>query len=991
MYWTGEGDNNNWYSRHFTGQYDSEHRPIYVNNWGQMGIDPPTPGASDHAIVGGDYTAEINYQNGPSIWELSVGAPATLWIGNAGSLTVNGPSIFNQGLIQIAYVGFAGGGTLSVTNGTVTGGGAIEFTGAGTLSGALTLESGNLIHGSGGHLTATLLNQGLVSADVSNSWLSLETGAKTNEGVFSASGGGRLDVRTSVYQTSLGQMVAGDSSTVQYYNGSSVTGGTTESSGTGKHFITGQNVTTTLTDITNTGHWLAQDGSFVNLAGSTFTNNGTFEVGGYIGGAGMATLRVQADVTLAGTGDLFMNPGIVDGVTGCMLTNSATHTIHGRGNLKAALDNQGQVIVDYNGGTLSLESAPKSNEGTIKATGGGILAVKTAITQSASGQVVVENNSRVQYYHGSSISGGTTASSGTGQHFITGQNVTTTLTDITNTGSWLAQDGSFVNLAGSTFTNNGTFEVGGYIGGAGMATLRAQADVTLAGTGDLFMNPGIVDSVTGCTLTNSATHTIHGRGNLKAALDNQGQVIVDYNGGTLSLEGAAKSNEAMIKATGGGILAVKTAITQSASGQVVVENNSRVQYYSGSSISGGTTASSGTGQHFITGQNVTTTLTDITNTGYWLAQDGSFVNLAGSTFTNNGTLEIGGYTGGSGRATLTPADGMILQGSGTLLLTPGHINSPAPVTMTNAAGHTISGSGGRVYSNVTVNNLGTIEANGGTVELQTAPTQFSGTTLTGGTWKAINGSLTVGGSPAVTTNQATVVLSGSSSAFAPVNSLADNQGSFSILGGRTFTTAGALTNSGTIEIDVSSKLAVNGGYTQTAGLTSVDGTLSTTTGMVLSGGKLVGTGTINGATTVDAGAALSPGHSAGVLTFQRLSLKSGATFDFEIDGPNADRIEIIGSGDVFTLAPGGVFTINLDVLNPTGALSEYTLFHWVGSTAIPSDTTWLVTGAPGVSGVVEIRPDLNSIMLTNVIVPEPLSIGLFVVAAMGLPARRRSR
>ncbi|NLE61864.1 MAG: PEP-CTERM sorting domain-containing protein, partial [Planctomycetes bacterium] len=912
-------------------------------------------------------------------------------VGNGGSLTVNGPSILNQGIIQIAYGGMAGGGTLAVTNGTVTGGGAIQFVSAGTLSGALTLESGNLIHGSGGHLTAWLVNRGTVNADVNNSWLSLETGAKTNEGVFSASGGGRLEVRTSINQTDLGRIVAGDSSTVQYYNGSSLSGGTTESSGTGKHFITGQNVTTTLTDITNTGHWLVQDGSIVNLTGSTFTNNGTFEIGGYTGGSGWGTMRLDSNVMLAGSGELLLAPGIVDSPSGFTLTNSATHTIHGRGNLQAAIANQGQVIADYSGGTLSLENAPKSNEAMIKATGGGILAVKTAITQSASGQIAAEDNSRVQYFSGAAVSGGTTASSGTGKHFITGQNVTTTLTDITNTGHWLAENGSYAHLAGSTFTNEGTFEIGGYTGGSGWGTMRLDSSVMLAGSGDLLLAPGIVDSPSGFTLTNSATHTIHGHGKLQAAIDNQGQVIADYSGGTLSLENAPKSNQATMKATGGATLAVKTAITQSASGQIAAEDNSRVQYFSGAAVSGGTTASSGSGFHLVSGGGVSITLNDVTNTGNWLAENGSIVNLAGSTFTNDGTFEIGGYTGGSGRATLMPADGMTLQGSGTLLLTPGYVNSPTPVTMTNAAGHTISGSGGRIYSNVTVNNLGTIEANGGTVELQTAPTQFSGTTLTGGTWKAINGSLTVGGSPAVTTNQATVALSGSSSAFAPINSLADNQGSFSILGGRTFNTAGALTNSGTIEIDVSSKLAINGGYTQTAGMTSVDGTLSTTTGMVLSGGELAGTGTINGATTVEAGATLSPGHSAGVLTFQRLALNSGAIYNFEIDGPNADRIDIIGSGDVFTLASGGVFTINLDVLNPTGALSEYALFHWVGSTAIPADTTWLVTGAPGVSGVVEIRPDLNSIMLTNVTVPEPLSIGLFVAAAMGLLARRRSR
>ncbi|NLE58537.1 MAG: hypothetical protein GX616_09275, partial [Planctomycetes bacterium] len=72
MYWTGEGDNDNWYSRHFTGLYDGEGRAIYTNNWGQIGIDPPTPGAGDHAVMGGEYVVDVNWTNNPSIWELTV-------------------------------------------------------------------------------------------------------------------------------------------------------------------------------------------------------------------------------------------------------------------------------------------------------------------------------------------------------------------------------------------------------------------------------------------------------------------------------------------------------------------------------------------------------------------------------------------------------------------------------------------------------------------------------------------------------------------------------------------------------------------------------------------------------------------------------------------------------------------------------------------------------------------------------------------------------
>jgi hypothetical protein len=143
--------------------------------------------------------------------------------------------------------------------------------------------------------------------------------------------------------------------------------------------------------------------------------------------------------------------------------------------------------------------------------------------------------------------------------------------------------------------------------------------------------------------------------------------------------------------------------------------------------------------------------------------------------------------------------------------------------------------------------------------------------------------------------------------------------------------------------------------------------------------------------TVGGGFVLTPGHSAGVLSFEQLALESGAVFKCEVDGPNADRVEITGSGNAFTLAPGGTFTIDLGLLNDIGALSEYTLFHWTGDDPVFEGTTWMVAGLSGLSGHVSFLPELNSIVLTDVVVPEPASIGLLCLGLAVLVARRRRR
>jgi hypothetical protein len=174
-------------------------------------------------------------------------------------------------------------------------------------------------------------------------------------------------------------------------------------------------------------------------------------------------------------------------------------------------------------------------------------------------------------------------------------------------------------------------------------------------------------------------------------------------------------------------------------------------------------------------------------------------------------------------------------------------------TVLNAGVFDKSGGGGESLVGVTVNNTGAVEVIAGTLTLGSTVTQVSGSTLTGGTWYVFDGAvlnLTAGANLA--TNNATVGLFGGGS-FPKIDRLTRNTGSLFLLGGATFTTAGAFANAGVIVLDAASALTVQGGFTQTAGYTALGGGTLTASGAVsVQGGGLGGPGVVN-ANLVNAG------------------------------------------------------------------------------------------------------------------------------------------
>ena len=292
--------------------------------------------------------------------------------------------------------------------------------------------------------------------------------------------------------------------------------------------------------------------------------------------------------------------------------------------------------------------------------------------------------------------------------------------------------------------------------------------------------------------------TISGNGNISLlggsiTRTNNGGWIFDqdvYGYGTISAPATINSSKTL-KATGG------TSVTNqrlTVSGNLTNNGTIQVDQYNLLSLSGGT----------LTNQNTTT------NT------------LTGGTYFVTGTLRLPStYYINTNAATIT-LDGTssnIYRGNtGT--------NNALANFATNNGSFTIQND--RDFS--TASNF----TNNGTLNIASTNSIFtvngnlngitsSSTTLTGGIFN-ITGTLRLPSSRAINTNAATIALDGTSSNIysgsGTTNALANlatNNGTFKLMNGRTFTTAGAFSNSGTIDLDGASTKMTFTGSTSNSG------------------------------------------------------------------------------------------------------------------------------------------------------------------------------
>jgi uncharacterized repeat protein (TIGR03803 family) len=256
---------------------------------------------------------------------------------------------------------------------------------------------------------------------------------------------------------------------------------------------------------------------------------------------------------------------------------------------------------------------------------------------------------------------------------------------------------------------------------------------------------------------------------------------------------------------------------------------------------------------------------------------------------------------------LNPVAGLILDSSGNLYGTTygGGASSYGTVFRLTQGGGSIvntgtlektAGSGTSTLDAITLNNTGTVKVTSGTLDVSAKVSQASGSTLTAGTW-SVNGSATVHATLDITSanhfttigTAAHVTLSGLNTIFTNLSALStiDKGGSFSLRGGQSFTTTGALTNNGSLTLGPGSILTVSGSFTQSStGTLAIQlggsnsaptfGQLVSTTRSVTLGGKLSVTSTVVPTVGSSFEVLDNEGNSAISGTFA--NLPEGATF-----------------------------------------------------------------------------------------------------------------
>jgi hypothetical protein len=251
------------------------------------------------------------------------------------------------------------------------------------------------------------------------------------------------------------------------------------------------------------------------------------------------------------------------------------------------------------------------------------------------------------------------------------------------------------------------------------------------------------------------------------------------------------------------------------------------------------------------------------------------------------------------------------------------------------------------------NNGTLVVEKGSTLSITGAANSFlnfnsSNGTLTGGTY-LVTGTLQFDNANIVT-NAVNITLTGTTSVIEDQNSnsglanFATNDGSFTLVGNRNFTTLGAFSNAGKMTISAGSTFAVGGtnSYKQTAGMTIVNGTLSTTSGAVnISGGSVFGIGTVTGNIDLTGGllSAGSVSKKAGELTVQGTYAQSGAgAFDVDLGGATAGtQYDVLNISGTASLA--GALNVDLisgfkptvgetfDIMNYTSETGTFTTLN----------------------------------------------------------------
>jgi hypothetical protein len=500
-----------------------------------------------------------------------------------------------------------------------------------------------------------------------------------------------------------------------------------------------------------------------------------------------------------------------------------------------------------------------------------------------------------------------------------GDNLTVNGTSIANAGKIIIDDTAGVAAlaiaAGQSvvLTGGGTVTMNDTTGGAA-ALIRGGASSTLTNVNNTIQGSGQLGFGNGLVLVNQAGGVINGNQTARVLEVNpfagvtNGGLMEATGGGSLSFAQGLTVNNAggivsssgsgstvlligvtqggTLKTSGGGIMQGEGTLDGAAHGSVNNQgtfsvpgghattligtiNNSGV--FSLDDTSGDSALSVGGGQNVMLTGGGTVTMIDTMGGGQAFISGG-----AGSTLTNvNNTIEGSGQIGQAGGLILLNQKAGVINanqaGRALYINANGGATNQGLMEATNGStlnlsavvsnSHTIqtTGSGSQVIAPGTIKNTGTFSvASGSLFNITGTFTNFSSTTLTGGTYTVSGTFQFVGANIVNDAAHITVIRSASAiidqmsndglRSFAAITS----KGSLTLRSGKTLTTPANLSSAGKLTLAAGTNLKATGNYTQTAGTTTVDGTLTAPSGTTIQAGNVFGKGKIE-STVVSSG------------------------------------------------------------------------------------------------------------------------------------------
>jgi hypothetical protein len=956
--------------------------------------------------------------------------PGFSFFKTAGKITLSGSTdpaaptkLDFTGADAVIPVTFADNGTIDMTGVNAQVVGTIRnvnatFRGAGQLGlGLYTITNQSLITADRAGSSMTL-------------WVTNATGSQYglfNTGTISATSGGNVVLSGAGigwFDGTGGQFLAsGAGSVFSLRNNARVKGGTYSASDGGIFRVdAGQSTILDAPTLTASAQFLVDSGATLTFANNAMVNNGVITVG--TGSTTVDTILAPSgtggqDFSIGGSGQVVLASDFAvlrTGPIGGKLINGADHTIRGFGSFfNVPFDNYGTVVADSSGNKLLLRVQDYTNYNVMEASGGGILHLTNAhqLTQQAGAVLRAANGSAVEIANGVTVSGGSITTAGTGQIRIGygGANPNATFSNLSLAANVLVNPSAQLFLDGA-ISNSGTITLSPGADSSNSTFLPLRDGVTITGSGTIVLQDSATTTSTIQTafLASLATqgegHTIRGAGaiNVVGTFNNAGTIRADVIGRTLNLNHGfgTFNNSGLLEASGGAVLALAGTYAQSGNGNIhATGSGSEVRLADALSIAGGTISTDGGAIVRAPAVDSTLTFGNLTHAAETRIE-GASLRLS-ADLNNIGILRVQNVGATAGRIIL-PSGDHTLSGGGTVLLE-GSASLGANIVnsfdggftndgnLINAAGHTIRGSGfigtrlvnnGLIHADVAgagithgplnlPNNFtqnGTFRAsNGSTLAANALPSNFSGGTISGGTYEVFaNSTLRMQGLN-ITTNNATILLDGVNSNFYSDNGtisalagLSSNPGTLTIRNGRNLAT-GTLSNSGLLIVGADSTLSVGGTLTNS--------------------GTLGGTGTVSATTLISSGE-LSPGASPGPMNIVGdFIVADGSVYNWELSATASDLINVQGA-----LSFGSTATLNVLQYGPDQPTAgEYALFSFQGSA--PTLPTWTINLPSGwTSGGVHTSG--NQVLLSLTAVPEPTSLSLLGLGALvSLPRRRR--